>query len=114
MSWPEDMNMLWIKFLSFVSVFCSANLSCSMIVHIQTSKTTKSGRGHIFSEFACFLFITTSPSVEDREKLTRLSRLFPAIPSLDSNTNFIYIVGNTNSLTLALNIYLSNADILLT
>ena len=34
MSWPEDMDMLWIKFLSFVSVFCSANLSCSMIVHI--------------------------------------------------------------------------------
>ena len=26
MSWPEDMDMLWIKFLSFVSVFCSANL----------------------------------------------------------------------------------------
>ena len=34
MSWPEDMDMLWIKFLNFVSVFCSANLSCSMIVHI--------------------------------------------------------------------------------
>ena len=34
MSWPEDMDMLWIKFLSFVSVFCSANISCSMIVHI--------------------------------------------------------------------------------
>ena len=34
MSWPEDINMLWINFLSFVSVFCSANLSCSMIVHI--------------------------------------------------------------------------------
>ena len=34
MSWPEDMDMLWIKFLSFVSIFCSANLSCSMIVHI--------------------------------------------------------------------------------
>ena len=34
MSWPEDMDMLWIKFLSFVTVFCSANLSCSMIVHI--------------------------------------------------------------------------------
>ena len=28
MSLPEDMGMLWIKFLSFVSVFCSANLSC--------------------------------------------------------------------------------------
>ena len=34
MSWPEDMDMLWIKFLSFVSVFCSGNLSCSMIVHV--------------------------------------------------------------------------------
>ena len=33
-SWPEDMDMLWIKFLSFVSVFCSANLSYSMIVYI--------------------------------------------------------------------------------
>ena len=33
MSWPKDMDMLWIKFLSFVSVFCSVNLSCSMIVH---------------------------------------------------------------------------------
>ena len=32
--WPEDMDMLWIKFLSFVSVFCFANLSCFMIVHI--------------------------------------------------------------------------------
>ena len=34
MSWPKDMDMLWIKFLSFVSEFCSANLGCSMIVHI--------------------------------------------------------------------------------
>ena len=33
MSLSETMDMLWIKFLSFVSVFCSANLSCSMIVH---------------------------------------------------------------------------------
>ena len=33
MSWPEDMDMLWIKFLSFVSIFCSANLSCYMIVY---------------------------------------------------------------------------------
>ena len=24
--WSEGMDMLWIKFLSFVSVFCSANL----------------------------------------------------------------------------------------
>ena len=34
MSWPEDIDMLWMKFLSFVSVFCFANLSCFMIVHI--------------------------------------------------------------------------------
>ena len=34
MSWPEDMHMLWIKVLSFVSVFCSSNFSCYMIVHI--------------------------------------------------------------------------------
>ena len=32
------MDMLWIKFLSFVSVFCSGNLSCSMIVHIFKDK----------------------------------------------------------------------------
>ena len=38
MSWPEDMYMLWIKFLSFVSVFCFLNLSCSMIVHIFKDK----------------------------------------------------------------------------
>ena len=38
MSWPEDMDMLWIKFLSFVSVFCSMNLSCSMTVHIFKDK----------------------------------------------------------------------------
>ena len=49
MSWPKDMDMLWIKFLSFVSVFCSAKLSCSMIVHVD-----KRSRGHKFSEFACF------------------------------------------------------------
>ena len=52
MSWPEDMDMLWIKFLTFVSVFCSSNLSCSMIVHID-----KKWRGHKFSEFACFILI---------------------------------------------------------
>ena len=34
MSWLEDMDMLWIKFINSVSVFCSANLSCSLIVHI--------------------------------------------------------------------------------
>ena len=34
MSWPEDIDMLWINLLSFVSVFCSVNLSCSMIDHI--------------------------------------------------------------------------------
>ena len=31
MSKPEDMDMLWIKVSSFVSFFCSANLSCFMI-----------------------------------------------------------------------------------
>ena len=51
MSWPEDMDMLWIIFLSFVSVFCSAKLSCSMTVH-----KIKSGGGHKFSEFACVLY----------------------------------------------------------
>ena len=45
-SWPEDMDMLWIKFLS---VFCSMNLSCSKIVHID-----KKWRGHKFSELARF------------------------------------------------------------
>ena len=43
MSWPEDMDMLWIKVLSFVYVFCSANLSCSMIVHIFIDKHTVAG-----------------------------------------------------------------------
>ena len=43
MSWPEDMDMLWIKFLSFVSVFCSANISCSMIVHIFKDKHKVAG-----------------------------------------------------------------------
>ena len=43
MSWPEDMGMLWIKFFSFVSVFCSANLSCFMIVHIVQDKHKVAG-----------------------------------------------------------------------
>ena len=43
MSWPEDMDMLWIKFLSFVFVFCSANLSCFMIVRIFKDKHKKAG-----------------------------------------------------------------------
>ena len=43
MSWPEDMDMLWIKFLSFVSVFRSANLSCSMIFHIFKDKHKVAG-----------------------------------------------------------------------
>ena len=35
MSWPEDMDMLWLKFLRFNSFFfCSANLICFMIAHI--------------------------------------------------------------------------------
>ena len=32
------MDMLWTKFLSFVSVFCYANLRCFMIVYIFTDK----------------------------------------------------------------------------
>ena len=43
MSWLEDMEMLWIKFLNFVSVFCSANLSCFMIVHIFKDKHKVAG-----------------------------------------------------------------------
>ena len=43
MSLPEGMDMLWIKFLSFVSVFCSANLSRSMIVHIFKDKHKVAG-----------------------------------------------------------------------
>ena len=34
MPWPEDMDILWIKFLSFVSVFCLiCELKLFMIVH---------------------------------------------------------------------------------
>ena len=40
MSWPEDMGMLWVKFLSFVSVFCSANF---MIVHLFKDKHKVAG-----------------------------------------------------------------------
>ena len=29
---------IWIKFLSFVSVFCSVNLSCFMIAHLFKDK----------------------------------------------------------------------------
>ena len=43
MSLPEDMDMLWIKFLIFVSGFCSANLSCFMIVHIFKDKHKEAG-----------------------------------------------------------------------
>ena len=43
MSWPEDMDMLWIKFLSFVYVYCSVNLSCFMIVHIFKDKHKVAG-----------------------------------------------------------------------
>ena len=40
------MDMLWIKFLSFVSVFCSVNLSCFMIVHIFKDKHEVAGDIH--------------------------------------------------------------------
>ena len=38
LSWSEDMDMLYIKFLGFVSFFCSANLSCVMLVYILKDK----------------------------------------------------------------------------
>ena len=43
MSGPENIYMLWIKFLSFVSVFCSVNSSCFMIVHIFKDKHKVAG-----------------------------------------------------------------------
>ena len=43
LSWPEDMDMLWIKFLSFVSIFCSANSSYFMTVHIFKDKHEVAG-----------------------------------------------------------------------
>ena len=43
MSWPEDMDMIWTKFFSFLSVCCSANLSCFMIVHIFKDKHEVAG-----------------------------------------------------------------------
>ena len=55
MSWPEGIDMLWIKFLSFVSVFCFANLSCFMIVHID-----KKWKGDIIS--LNLLVISLTPS----------------------------------------------------
>ena len=54
MSWPEEMDMLWIKFLSFVSVFYSANLSCSMIVHIDKT-WRRTYRFQIFAFFFTFM-----------------------------------------------------------
>ena len=50
-----DMDMLWIKFLSSVSFFCSANLSCFMIAHIFKDKHKVVGGGHKFSVFAFIL-----------------------------------------------------------
>ena len=42
-SLPEYKDMLWIKFLSSVSVCCSANLSCFMIVHTFKEKHKVAG-----------------------------------------------------------------------
>ena len=42
-SWPEDMDMLWIKFLSSVSFFCSANLNCFLIAYIVKDKHKVAG-----------------------------------------------------------------------
>ena len=57
MSWPEDMDVLWIKFLSFVSVFCSSNFSCSMIVHIDKTMMGDIDSLNLFvtSVLKCFL-----------------------------------------------------------
>ena len=49
MSLPKDMDMLWIKFLRFVFVFCSANLSCFMIVRIFKDKHKSGGDIHSLS-----------------------------------------------------------------
>ena len=43
MSLPDDMDMLWIKFFSFFSFFCSANLTCFMIAHIFKDKHKVAG-----------------------------------------------------------------------
>ena len=43
MSWPEDMDVLWLQFLSFDSFFYSANLSCFMIAHMFKGKHEVAG-----------------------------------------------------------------------
>ena len=43
MSWPEDKDMLGIKFLSLESFFCSAYLTCFMIAHIFKDKHKVAG-----------------------------------------------------------------------
>ena len=75
MSWPDNMDMLWIKFLVLFLFLCSANLSCFMIAHIFKDKH-KMG-GHKFSEFACnllstqsvFLVFLLSPSSTDTSRV---------------------------------------------
>ena len=43
MSWPENIDMLCIRFLNFVSAFCSVDLSCFMIIHIFKDKHIVAG-----------------------------------------------------------------------
>ena len=43
MSWLEDMDMLWIKVLSFDSAFCCPNLSCFMIFNVFKDKHKVAG-----------------------------------------------------------------------
>ena len=52
-----DMDMLWIKFLSSVSFFCSANLSCFMIAHIFKDKHKVVGGGDINSLFLLLSYL---------------------------------------------------------
>ena len=56
LSWPEDMDMFWIKFLSFVSIFCSPNSSYFMIVHIFKDKHKVAGNMNSMNLLLLFSF----------------------------------------------------------
>ena len=60
MSWPEEMDMLWIKFLSFVSVFCSMSLSCYTIVHILKDKHKVAGNINSLNLLVCSFFFLSN------------------------------------------------------
>ena len=60
MSWPEDMDMVWIKFLSFVSVFWSANLSCFMIDHIFKDKHKMTGDINFLNSLFFMLLLSSA------------------------------------------------------